>query len=167
MKCEKCGKYTATTHIHTVIDGRATDMHICGYCASGSGLRRFGSLGIMNMLNSVLDDEAVGMKKSQSYEQTCPQCGITFSEIASSGKLGCAYCYKTFYKKLYPSLRRIHGATHHQGKIPISSSPRLSSTSRIEELKKQLKDAIEVENFELAAKLRDEINLLKEGSRDE
>ena len=167
MKCEKCGKYTATTHIHTVIGGRATDMHICGYCASGSGLRRFGRLGMMNIMAAALEDDSNDLKKAQGYENACPQCGITFSEIASSGKLGCADCYKTFYKKLYPSLRRTHGATHHQGKIPISSSPRLSSTSRIDELKKQLKDAVEVENFELAAKLRDEIKLLKESSRDE
>ncbi len=161
MKCEKCGKYIATTHIHTVINGRVTDMNLCGYCASGAGLGRFGRLGIMNMMASAFDDEALNPKMPKGYEDVCKQCGASFSDIASKGRMGCAECYKTFYRQLYPTLRRIHGATHHQGKIPLSSSPRLSSTSRIEELKKQLKDAVEVENFELAAKIRDEINLLK------
>jgi len=161
MKCQKCGKFSATTHIHTVINGKTADMHLCGYCASGKGFDRLGHFGLMNMLASVFNDETLN-PKSES-EPCCKICGATFATIASTGKVGCANCYTTFYRQLYPTLKRIHGVTHHCGKIPRSAAPRLSAASKIDDLKKQLKSAVEVENFELAAKLRDQINALKEG----
>ncbi len=156
MKCEKCGKNPATTHIHTVINGKVTDMHICGYCAANSGINRFEQLGLMNLLATIFDDASLNPKTMEASIK-CNTCGATFADIAGCGLIGCPDCYKTFNKQLTSTLKRIHGSSGHIGKIPSSSAPRLNTVSELEMLKSQLQDAINTENFEHAATLRDRI----------
>jgi protein arginine kinase activator len=106
-------------------------------------------------------------EKSLNGERTlrCSLCGKSFNDIVESGRVGCAECYVTFYDKLLPTLRKIHGKTTHQGKIPTDFTENKSNSIRdIDELKKALKEAIEKEEFELAATLRDEINALSGGA---
>ena len=162
MKCEKCGKNVATTHIHTVINGKVTDMHICGYCAKNHGIGRFGHLGLMNLLASVYDDTSINSKENNNTDR-CNTCGASFGDIAGSGFIGCPDCYKFFVKQLNPTLKRIHGNSGHIGKIPSSAAPRLNTISKVEQLKRRLAEAIETENFELAATLRDRIREMEGG----
>jgi protein arginine kinase activator len=84
-----------------------------------------------------------------------------FDEIVSDGKMGCAECYNVFYDKLLPSLNRIHGKATYEGAHPKVAT----SQSVLAELKSALQRAIEVQDFELAATLRDRINeiLAQEG----
>jgi len=163
MKCEKCGKNVATTHIHTVINGKVTEMHICGYCAKNHGIGRFEHLGLMNLLASVYDDTSLGSIEKNNSER-CTTCGASFADIAGCGLIGCPDCYKFFMKQLNPTLKRIHGNSGHIGKIPSSSAPRLSTVSRVEQLKRRLAKAVETENFELAAALRDRIREIEGGN---
>ena len=37
MKCEKCGKYEATTHIRSVINGVVREYNLCSECAANEG----------------------------------------------------------------------------------------------------------------------------------
>ena len=104
---------------------------------------------------------------SQSSQITrCPTCGASFDEITQSGKIGCADCYHTFRSQLMPVIQRIHGTTHHKGKVPGGSALRITGgqhqimpvqESPLEEKKRLLKQAIEKQDFEQAAVLRDEI----------
>lgn len=162
MKCEKCGKNVATTHIHTVINGKVTDMHLCGYCAKNHGVGRFEHLGLMNLLASVYDDSNLNSKENNNFDR-CNTCGVSFADIACSGLIGCPDCYKYFAKQLNPTLKRIHGNNGHIGKIPYSSAPRLNNASIVEQLKRRLAEAIKTENFELAATLRDRIREIEKG----
>ncbi len=163
MKCEKCGRNVATTHIHTVINGKVTEMHLCGYCAKNHGINRFEHLGLMNLLASVFDDKELNPQAEKSTER-CNTCGASFADIAGCGLIGCGDCYKFFSKQLNPTLKRIHGSSGHIGKIPSSSAPRLNTVSRVEQLKRRLSEAIETENFELAATLRDRIREIEGGN---
>lgn len=98
----------------------------------------------------------------------CEKCGSTFNDIVNSGKIGCADCYRTFYDKLLPSLQRIHGKTRHEGKTPKAVKVETDSTeSKISRLEKELKDAVERQDFEKAARIRDEIKAIKEGGKNE
>ena len=108
----------------------------------------------------------------------CPSCGLTFSEFKTSGHLGCANCYKVFESQISPLIERAHeGATHHVGKVPkrllgggASGSAEARSVlgdlearnQRRIALRKQLDDAIRGEQYEVAAKLRDQISKLSE-----
>ena len=101
----------------------------------------------------------------------CPGCGASFEDITRSGKIGCAQCYHTFRGQLLPIIQRIHGTAQHKGKVPGSSALRVTDTNNkivaveetpLEEKKRLLKQAIETQDFERAAVLRDEIKELEQ-----
>lgn len=87
----------------------------------------------------------------------CPKCGITFSDFKSTGLLGCSYCYEHFSKSLIPTIKRVQGGLVHIGKIPLNASKEVVSKRKIDELKIRLRELIALEDFEEAAKIRDEI----------
>ena len=140
-------------HMKRIINGRAAEVHLCSDCARslgyGEAFSGFG-LGLGELFGELMSKNEGG--SSNSY---CPTCGKYFDEIVSDGKMGCAECYGVFYEKLLPSLRRIHGKATYVGSKPSSNN--ISLEERVEELKKNLSDAIAEQNFELAAQIRDEI----------
>ena len=158
MMCEKCGKNLATTHIKTVINGTAEEHNLCSFCAAKEGYGSLGGFSLTNMLATMLGD---GLEKGLSAKKRCDVCGSSFADIAQSGKVGCAECYKTFAKELEPSLNRLHGKVTHIGKTIKKVSESETKQQKIDKLKKFLKDAIEKEEFEKAAEIRDEIKKLE------
>ena len=94
----------------------------------------------------------------------CPRCGSRWEDIKRSGKFGCDECYKTFYEGAKATLKQTHSATEHTGKIPSKSGAEVKAKRRLAELKTQLKDAVDSENYELAAKLHNEIKELEGGA---
>ena len=82
---------------------------------------------------------------------------MKFEQFRKIGRLGCRECYKQFSDELVPILRRIHGNTVHNGKVPKRAGVELRITRQIQQLKSKLQKAVEVENFEEAARLRDRI----------
>lgn len=156
MLCEKCGKNTATTHIKTVINGVVTEMNLCGYCAAKHGYTDFSKGSLSALLSSMLASGVQNAGKIQTGR--CSFCGATFAQIAESGKVGCANCYKDFKNELLPYFKRIHGSVQHSGKNPISVKlATTSATPTIEELKIRLAELVALEKFEEAAVLRDKI----------
>jgi protein arginine kinase activator len=111
---------------------------------------------------------AAGEPSEAALDVPCPSCGATLRDFRQTGRLGCAVCYDAFEGHLRDLLRRLHGSTHHEGEtyrpqglgVPPSSTaaPRHSP---LDELKAKLKRAVETENFELAAELRDRIRVLE------
>ena len=91
-------------------------------------------------------------------EVTCPQCGLSIKEFNESGRFGCSECYRAFANELSELLRRIHGHDHHTGKIPAMNPAHLEARKELLSLRRKLKRAVEQEDFELAAQLRDSIN---------
>jgi protein arginine kinase activator len=89
---------------------------------------------------------------------SCPTCGATLSEFQESGRLGCPSCYQVFTDELNALFTRIHGSTEHGGKHPGGGGDYGSETVSIEVLKRKLKTAVESEEFEEAALLRDKIH---------
>ncbi len=164
MICQVCGKKTATTHIKRIVNGKLTEYHLCGDCAREKG---YGGLlggwdhGFGNLLSGL-----IGTARQEEKVARCPKCGASFSEIAKTGKVGCAQCYATFRRQLLPVIQRIHGTARHKGKAPGSSALRITDSNKeivavqetpLEEKKRLLQKAIEAQEFEQAAVLRDEI----------
>ena len=94
----------------------------------------------------------------------CPACGMMLSNIAHTGKLGCDRCYVHFEERLSSYIRRIHGPGSHNGTIPQSAGSELANRRKLSQLRKFLNEAIETQEFETCAKLRDEIIALEENS---
>lgn len=164
MLCQHCEKNEANMHMKRIINGTATEVHLCTDCARslgyGDSFSGFG-LGFSDLFSDLLGK---GEKSLSSNSLRCSLCGKSFEDIAESGRVGCAECYNTFYDKLLPTLRRIHGKTTHQGKTPTGFKGNEENVEQtVEKLKLALKQAVEREDFELAAKLRDEINLILNG----
>ncbi|MDP4119746.1 MAG: UvrB/UvrC motif-containing protein [Bacillota bacterium] len=163
MLCESCGKKNATTQIKTILNGELTEYHLCSGCAEKMGygdLFSDFSFGFSNMLSSFFGNAL----PERSGLASCKMCGATFRDILNTGKVGCSQCYETFYKELLPSINRIHGNTSHNGKVPQISeeaSEMQSLNAKIQDFEIQLQKAIEAQDFEQAAKLRDEIKEMK------
>lgn len=157
MMCQKCGKNPATTHVRTVVNGVVHESNLCAYCAAKEGYGNFGQLSLANMLASMFGDS---IESGTSTTQRCKCCGASFSDIVESGRVGCSECYETFRKELMPSLNRLHGKALHVGKIPAGSE-KDKQENRIKELREKLAEAVKQEEFEAAAKLRDEIKALE------
>ncbi len=167
MLCQNCGKNEATTHIKRVVNGDTTQTHLCAECAKAMGygdmFSGFG-LNLDDFFGGFLGDTV--QKLSAQSEQRCQKCGNTFSDIVNSGKVGCSECYKIFYDKLLPSVQRIHGRIQHNGKQAVKIETTAENIEKpqqdpIEEMKNQLAKAIENQEFEQAAVLRDKIKELE------
>ena len=171
MLCQACGKRPATTHVKTIINGELTEYSLCSECAQKMGYENLMSglgLNFGSLLGSFFGDSA----KRPMETVRCPGCGSSFEDIAQSGKVGCAECYKTFYERLIPSIQRIHGNTKHCGKHPggamlqISPQQQLANPeTELQRKKRELQEAVEAQNYEQAAVLRDEIKELEGGEK--
>ncbi len=161
MLCDKCGKNNATTHIKQIVNGVVTERNLCGYCAAKEGYSKLSSGGLADMLASMLGDIS-GMALSDNAVR-CPVCGASFSDIAETGKVGCADCYKTFYSELLPYLKRVHGSVKHAGKIPNSAPLAVKPKEETADtLRMELNRLVSEEKFEEAAVVRDKIKQLEE-----
>lgn len=180
MLCQNCEKNEATTHIKQIINGKMTQTHLCSDCAKHLGYGDMFSdfsLNLSEFFGNFFGDTLPSA--GQSVAGRCPKCSFTFNDIVREGKVGCAQCYETFYDKLLPSLQRIHGKIRHSGKVSrgitkIESAPEAveeqpvketvkTVSEKIEELQAQMQQAVAEQNFELAAKIRDEIKAMEGG----
>jgi protein arginine kinase activator len=163
MLCEKCGKNPANTHLKQVINGSATEMHLCSECAEELGYGFFSEFKPFNDLVPSLNSFLGGLFTQTIPQQTinspnkCSYCGSSFDEIAQSAIVGCSNCYREFNEQLLPSIKRIHGKTKHVGKIPGSTSNHLKLRHELETLKQKLNEAVAAQDYENAAKIRDKI----------
>lgn len=154
-KCDRCER-EATVHEVTIRNGEKVEKHLCDECAKGDGLAV--------QQHAPIDQLITKFVMAQSGQQpaakagTCPCCGLTFNDFRQNGLLGCPDCYKAFESQLGPLIERAHeGATHHVGKSPRRVAGSGDRQERIRTLRKQLADAIAAEQYERAARLRDEL----------
>lgn len=166
MLCEKCKKNTATVCVTTIINGDKTVKNLCPACAEQEGHLNLGfdleqDFSWQNLWPKVfsLGQTEFGQRLDQ---MTCPQCHLSFPEFTKGGRLGCSHCYKEFASQLEPILKRIHAGERHEGKMPKRLSGVKGIERQIDLLRGQLQQAIQIENFEQAAQLRDEIKALQE-----
>jgi protein arginine kinase activator len=173
MLCEKCKKNEATAYIKTNVNGDVHEYHLCPECAAE--MQNSGAFGSMfnfdsmfnpmsgfDLVSSLLSSPfgGFGSMPSISSGKRCSCCGSDFSSIAKTGKAGCPKCYTEFRAKLAPTIRKIHGNTVHCGKHSKVTVEQ-SNESQVELLKKQLTEAVNSENYELAAELRDKIKAME------
>ena len=165
MICEQCGKNVATTHIRTVVGGVMTEQHLCHDCAEKTGYTKLHGGSLADMLVSMFAD--IAPAKTEENTRRCPVCGSSFSDIANTGKAGCAECYKTFYNELLPYLKRVHGSIKHTGQVPNSAPlATVEQEETVDSLRMELNRLVAEEQYEQAAVVRDKIKKLEESKHE-
>lgn len=160
MLCNICGKNEATVHLTEIVNDKVKKLHLCEECARQKAQEMEEHFGLGELLAGLTEfGEAIEVPKVDKLK--CPNCGLTFSNFRRKGRLGCSECYVAFHAKLAPLLKRIHGSDHHIGEIPAKAPKDVVVTSKLQELRMKMKKAIEAEEFEEAAKLRDKIRELE------
>jgi protein arginine kinase activator len=165
MTCSQCQEREAVMELTQVAEGKVTKVHLCEQCAAERGLETGAGLG-KTPLASYIAAMGQGMNPlppGTDLAFVCKSCGATLQDFRESGRLGCPDCYRTLGEPLRELLRRLHGATRHTGErynVPGGSPAGAAVRSNLE-IREQLKRAIESEDFELAAQLRDQLKVLE------
>jgi len=156
MLCCICKEKEATVHYTQIVGDKMQKVDVCEDCAKTKGVN--------DPVGFSLADMLLGLGASQEIEQAgggvglkCPRCGFSQADFKKSGRLGCPECYKTFAEGLEGLLKSMHKGTRHVGKVPESMRQSRDLSDRLKNLQKRLAKAVEEENFEQAAALRDEI----------
>ena len=162
MQCQICNEYEATIHLTEITEGSRTEMHICERCATEQGIAIKSQIPINELLSSLLavqpsDDE---LADPSAKELSCPNCGFTMEQFRKEGVLGCPGDYDVFEKSLAPLIEKAHdGKSVHKGKIPTHEPQDTRDQLELLDLRRQLDEAVQNEDYELAARLRDKINI--------
>ena len=152
MLCEECGKRPAEVLLTAVVNGQSTTRNLCREC-----VKKYQAGDLQAVLAAVL---SAMTDKKQTPEIACPRCGETYAEFQKTGMLGCAECYTAFRKELTPLITRVQGRTQHAGRRPPVSEEEQARQTRMEELRGLMEAAVAEENFEEAARLRDELRAM-------
>lgn len=167
MVCDLCKKNIATVHLTEIINDQMRELHLCESCAREKGTEMEQHFGLQDMLAGFADLAEEELAEDTGDRLKCSECEMSYRDFRKIGRLGCGNCYEVFKKKLFPILRRLHGSTRHVGKIPSRMSQDVTDKLRTQELKRKLQRAIEMEEFEEAAGIRDEIRRLERKVNDE
>ena len=191
MLCENCHQNEASIHYTEIINGVKREHYLCMECArklnfSGLGDMSYTEFPFVRLLTGLLSAGGGGkeLEDSPMMHVCCPGCGMSFDEFTMVGKFGCAECYGVFAPLIEDNMKRIHGDSVHRGKkyksgsgdMPVSGERNDNNLAimkdenddpveTLKELNRKLREAVEIENFEEAAKLRDKIRMLKSSSR--
>jgi protein arginine kinase activator len=179
MLCDNCGEREAAIHLTQIVDNTVTTMHLCEQCAAEKGVETGASVAKFPLGDFLASLGKGGGPDSAGAgaDVACPACGGTLHDFRQTGRLGCARCYTTFEVHLRDLLRRLHGSSQHVGErydAPAAAAvagtppgaggeggPGEAGGPEAGALREQLRRAIESENFELAAELRDRLKVLE------
>ena len=170
MLCVQCKKREAEVNFAQIKNNQKVTLSLCKQCAA--------QLGFHSPLDSTsfpLADLLLGMTKGFNRSETgekgetlvCSGCQLTFEEFAQQGRFGCGSCYSSFRPRLESIMRKIHGSSMHRGRNPgmgtAPSKNQIVPVKEEERVESELTKAIENEDFERAAELRDKLKSLREG----
>lgn len=166
MVCNVCGKTQATVHLTEIIDDQITELHLCEECAQKKGAQMESHFGLSDLLAGLADmGSQFNSKVKTEVKLKCPKCGLTYEDFKKVGRLGCGECYNAFREALVPLLKRIHGSTQHFGKSPKKMAKTVKAKNELQELKEKIQKAVQREEFEEAAKLRDKVREIEKKNK--
>jgi|Deesub1362B_J571_1020462.scaffolds.fasta_scaffold06721_3 protein arginine kinase activator len=166
MLCQKCFKKTANISVTQVVNGQKQELHVCSACAEEMGLNKAVTNLPQIFTGLMLDilkhkEQQAGLPVRYSGTTHCPFCRYSWQDFERTGLLGCPMCYSTFYEKIKKVLKNIHGTARHIGQRPDEERT-VPGEANLSLLEKALQEAIEKEEYEKAAEIRDKIRSLKQ-----
>lgn len=163
MQCDHCHERPAAVHLTQIVNNSVTTVHLCEECAAEKGVQTAATVAKFPLSDflATLGKETAGGAAANETER-CGFCNGSLQDFRESGRLGCPHCYETFAPHLRNLLRRLHGSSQHVGEVYLSPVSTGNDPRReLLDLREQLKRAVDSENFELAADLRDRIRVLE------
>ncbi|MCK4616740.1 MAG: UvrB/UvrC motif-containing protein [Pirellulales bacterium] len=166
MQCQQCEKQ-AMFHITEVEDGGVRELHLCEDHARVylNQAEADSQQEDSDIPSGPLGVNQTAKELSEIDQLFCDMCGITFFEFRNQGRLGCPHDYVQFEKELEPLIANIHGEVQHRGRRPrrrksFEGEPLPESTEELTSvigMRKEIRHAVEAEEYERAGKLRDDI----------
>ncbi len=191
MLCEVCNMRDAKICYTEIINGQKREQYLCEECAAkrtsimknpfADGSFSLGGL-LAGLISKELNKASNGDKRKTEIESKvdadkeelcCSECGMTLKEFRDTGKFGCPNCYKTFEPFFSKNIKIIQATDRHCGKYPKNykdiaekagkekAEGKAEELSNVEMLSIRLQQAVEREDFEEAARIRDEIKAEK------
>jgi protein arginine kinase activator len=161
MLCDNCKERDAVVHLTRIVDNAVTQLHLCEKCAAAKGVET--TLAVpQHPLGDIL--QAVQQQAATTSEDAsaCSFCGATARDFRATGRLGCPHCYDAMERSLRELLRRLHGSSRHVGqRYEAPAAHVVEKPDTLYDLRDRLRRAVEAEQFELAAELRDRIRVLE------
>jgi protein arginine kinase activator len=142
MRCEHCSQ-PATLKLTEIVGGEKRRVALCADCARSRGV-----------LVKAAQTVELGIPEGPlplAITAKCPRCQTSLATIRRKGRVGCPQCYSSFRPQLRSLLRQVHGEAEHRGQRPEGVS------TPLHQLRGELLEAIEREDFERAALLRDRL----------
>ena len=160
--CSSCKQNQASVKLTKLIKGTVEEIYLCQECAARQSpyQKKLTPPQLDEILAGILG-QAKGEGAAKVSDLTCATCGLPYGSYRETLLLGCSDCYESFEKQLTADLRKFHGSTVHRGRVPNDVSAQFTMQRSPQEIKKRLTDAVKAEDFELAAKLRDELRDLE------
>src|SRR5947209_5984416 len=158
MLCDVCKCNDATVFLTQILEGKMQKVNLCEACSKEKGVQDPTGFALADLLLGIGAAEEI---EKGAPTQKCPLCGFTQADFKKTGRLGCSACYETFAEGLGSLLKAMHKGTSHVGKVPARLARTLQLDAQMKNLQRDLEKAIESENFESAAELRDQIKELE------
>lgn len=159
MMCDHCGQNEAIIHLTQIVDNQMTTKHLCEACAADTGLQPDSGLANLPLTDFLAQ---VSRQPADTSLVPCPFCGLKPEEFRRSGRLGCSQCWVSFESSLRSLVRRLHGGSQHIGKVYLPPNPTGEQRrERLVGLRRKLSRAVESEDFERAAEIRDLIRTIE------
>ena len=171
MKCQKCAKQ-ATFHITDLERGKPREYHFCDeharqHLTPAEESADASPMGELAKKLAVGSGSGPGGSRdaTASEKPVCPNCNISFSEFRNTGRLGCPFDYEVFRDDLMPLLENIHDDVRHSGKVPKRAPRNSQQQTTLIQLRNDLKRAVAAEDYETAARVRDDIRSIEHEQR--
>ncbi len=148
-------------HLTQVVDGNVQKLHMCEECAKKSGMEIKGPMSISDVLLGLGAEGSADALSQSSLSKKCASCGMTLSQFRKRGRLGCDECYEFFMDELLSLIKSMHHSTSHKGKVPGKERVMVEIDDELGRLQESLNEAVDAEEFERAAVLRDKIAELR------
>jgi protein arginine kinase activator len=158
MLCDVCKCNDATVFLTQIVEGKMQKVNLCDGCSKEKGVQDPTGFALADLLLGIGAAEEI---EKGGVTQKCPVCGYTQADFKKTGRLGCSTCYETFAEGLNSLLKAMHKGTEHVGKVPERALRAMEVSDRMRTLNEDLQKAVEEENYETAASLRDQIKQLE------
>jgi protein arginine kinase activator len=158
MKCDVCHDAEATVFLTQIVNGTMQKINLCPTCAKAKGVNDPAGFQLADLFVGLGEQKAID---TDGGTLKCPVCGFTATDLKKTGRLGCSNCYEVFEGALEPMLKSMHKGTSHKGKAPAAYAQKRRNYETLKELQEKLRAAVDKEEYEQAATIRDQIRLIE------